>query len=114
MFFQGRVLHPSQNRLISVRECARSQGFPDSFRFYGTIIDKHRQIGNAVPPPLGAAIGYEIKKCISNKTISSDTALVETAISLNNNNEAVEKSAATDRIEDNPDEKAGTSSMNFA
>ncbi|XP_033200860.1 DNA (cytosine-5)-methyltransferase PliMCI [Bombus vancouverensis nearcticus] len=61
---QGRVLHPEQTRVVSVRECARSQGFPDSFRFYGNILDKHRQIGNAVPPPLGAALGYEIRKCL--------------------------------------------------
>lgn len=71
--FQGRVLHPVQNRVVSVRECARSQGFPDSFRFYGTILDKHRQVGNAVPPPLGAAIGQEIRKCIRDTTISSNT-----------------------------------------
>lgn len=49
---------------MSVRECARSQGFSDSFRFYGSILDKHRQIGNAVPPPLGAALGFEIRKCL--------------------------------------------------
>ena len=41
---QGRVLHPEQNRLVSVRECARSQGFPDWYRFHGTILDKHRQV----------------------------------------------------------------------
>ncbi|CAK9832323.1 DNA (cytosine-5)-methyltransferase PliMCI [Anthophora retusa] len=64
---QGRVLHPEQTRVVSVRECARSQGFPDSFRFYGNILDKHRQIGNAVPPPLGAALGFEIRKCIKNE-----------------------------------------------
>lgn len=62
-----------QNRVVSVRECARSQGFPDSFRFYGTILDKHRQVGNAVPPPLGAAIGQEIRKCVRDTTISSNT-----------------------------------------
>ncbi|PBC27578.1 DNA (cytosine-5)-methyltransferase PliMCI [Apis cerana cerana] len=67
---QGRVLHPVQTRVVSVRECARSQGFPDSFRFYGNILDKHRQIGNAVPPPLGVAIGYEIRNCIQNKDIT--------------------------------------------
>ncbi|KAF3421234.1 hypothetical protein E2986_06562 [Frieseomelitta varia] len=61
---QGRVLHPEQTRVVSVRECARSQGFSDSFRFYGSILDKHRQIGNAVPPPLGAALGFEIRKCL--------------------------------------------------
>ncbi|CAK9821528.1 DNA (cytosine-5)-methyltransferase PliMCI [Anthophora retusa] len=64
---QGRVLHPVQTRVVSVRECARSQGFRDSFRFYGSILDKHRQVGNAVPPPLAVAIGYEIRKCVQNK-----------------------------------------------
>ncbi|TRY67204.1 hypothetical protein TCAL_02281 [Tigriopus californicus] len=57
---QGRVLHPMQHRVVSVRECARSQGFPDDYQFYGTIMEKHRQIGNAVPPPLARAIGVEI------------------------------------------------------
>jgi DNA (cytosine-5)-methyltransferase 1 len=46
---------------LSVRELARSQGFPDSHVFVGNIGDRYRQIGNAVPPPLGAAIGREIK-----------------------------------------------------
>ena len=41
---QGRVLHPEQHRVVSVRECARSQGFPDTFRFFGNILDKHRQV----------------------------------------------------------------------
>lgn len=61
---QGRVLHPEQDRVVSVRECARSQGFPDPFRFYGTVLDKHRQVGNAVPPPLACAIGLEVKKSL--------------------------------------------------
>eukprot|EP00111_Clytia_hemisphaerica_P007316 TCONS_00021299-protein len=64
---QGRVLHPEQNRVVSVRECARSQGFPDSVRFYGSILDKHRQIGNAVAPPMAAAIGQELRKSIIQK-----------------------------------------------
>lgn len=62
---QGRVLHPEQHRVVSVRECARSQGFPDTYRFFGTILDRHRQVGNAVPPPLARAIGREILKCLA-------------------------------------------------
>ena len=42
--FQGRVLHPEQHRVVSVRECARSQGFPDTYRLFGNILDKHRQV----------------------------------------------------------------------
>ncbi|XP_077510414.1 DNA (cytosine-5)-methyltransferase PliMCI-like [Amblyomma americanum] len=64
---QGRVLHPEQHRVVSVRECARSQGFPDTYRFFGTILDRHRQVGNAVPPPMARAIGREILKCLADE-----------------------------------------------
>uniref|UniRef100_A0A8C6W4E4 DNA (cytosine-5)-methyltransferase n=1 Tax=Nannospalax galili TaxID=1026970 RepID=A0A8C6W4E4_NANGA len=64
---QGRVLHPEQHRVVSVRECARSQGFPDTYRLFGNILDRHRQVGNAVPPPLAKAIGLEIKRCMLTK-----------------------------------------------
>lgn len=69
---QGRVLHPEQHRVVSVRECARSQGFPDTFRFFGNILDKHRQIGNAVAPPMAAAIGQEIRKSIVQKKMKNN------------------------------------------
>jgi DNA (cytosine-5)-methyltransferase 1 len=54
------VFHPEQDRVISVRESARAQGFPDSVRFAGPLSSRYRQVGNAVPPPLGKAIGIEI------------------------------------------------------
>ncbi|MBE1533212.1 DNA cytosine methyltransferase [Actinomadura algeriensis] len=48
-------IHPAQPRTLTVREAARIQTFPDSFRFAGTRSDAFRQIGNAVPPRLGYA-----------------------------------------------------------
>ena len=60
---QGRVIHPNENRLLSIRENARAQGFPDWAQFYGQPSDKYRQIGNAVPPPLGKALGMAILNC---------------------------------------------------
>nr|ABD64771.1 Met1 [Volvox carteri f. nagariensis] len=57
----GQVFHPDQDRIVSVRECARSQGFPDHFRFYGNVICRHRQVGNAVPPPLARALGQQLR-----------------------------------------------------
>ncbi|KAJ8969760.1 hypothetical protein NQ314_001597, partial [Rhamnusium bicolor] len=63
------VLHPEENRVVSVRECARSQGFHDEYKFCGNILDKHRQIGNAVPPPLALALGREIIKAYKIQTI---------------------------------------------
>ena len=53
------------SRLVSVRECARSQGFPDYYNFYSSTVDKHRQIGNAVPPPMGRALGLEIRQAMA-------------------------------------------------
>ncbi|GFS20276.1 DNA (cytosine-5)-methyltransferase [Elysia marginata] len=92
---QGRVLHPEQHRVVSVRECARSQGFPDTYRFFGNILDKHRQIGNAVPPPMGRAIGLEIKKCLAWKQSTEkpepsqpDTKTQDTDVTMNDESQA--------------------------
>lgn len=53
---KGRYLHPTANRVISHREAARLQTFPDWYVFEGTKVEIARQIGNAVPPVLGKAI----------------------------------------------------------
>ena len=51
------LCHPRETRPLSVREYARIQQFPDSWQFEGKASDCYRQIGNAVPIPLGRAIG---------------------------------------------------------
>ncbi|KAH9318769.1 hypothetical protein KI387_020538, partial [Taxus chinensis] len=63
----GMCFHPDQDRIVTVRECARSQGFPDSYKFCGSIQNKHRQIGNAVPPPLAIALGKKLKEAVDAK-----------------------------------------------
>ncbi len=60
----ANCIHPSQNRALSIREGARCQSFPDTFRFLGTIEEKRLQIGNAVPPLLGKAIGENLLKTL--------------------------------------------------
>lgn len=54
---KGRYLHPEEHRAITHYEAALLQGFPSGHRFVGSRTDIARQIGNAVPIPLGAAIG---------------------------------------------------------
>ena len=55
-----------------MRECARSQGFPDRFKFYGTVHHRHRQIGNAVPPPLALALGRRLKLALQQKKLAQE------------------------------------------
>ena len=57
----GCFLHPAQPRLISLREGARLQSFPDTMRFYGPRRAQHEQIGNAVPPLLAYAVARTLK-----------------------------------------------------
>ncbi len=56
----GTHIHPYLNRVISAREMARLQTFPDSFIFEGTMKKAMWQIGNAVPPRLAECIGYAL------------------------------------------------------
>lgn len=46
----GRYSHPEQDRLCSVREMALLSGFPRSFWFCGSLANRYRHIGDAVPP----------------------------------------------------------------
>jgi DNA (cytosine-5)-methyltransferase 1 len=72
-------VHPTANRALTVRECARLQSFPDSYDFAGgpyitphlhnNIQDKYEQIGDAVPPLLAFAWGKTIHKLLRKKAI---------------------------------------------
>lgn len=57
----GCNLHPSQHRVISTREAARLQSFPDDFVFKGSKASQYKQIGNAVPPILARFVSSLIK-----------------------------------------------------
>ncbi|KAJ7269358.1 S-adenosyl-L-methionine-dependent methyltransferase [Mycena haematopus] len=67
---QSKVLHPQCLRMVTVRELARSQGFPDWFCFVSVndnVVTLHRQIGNAVPWQVSRALGRELRAALFEK-----------------------------------------------
>jgi len=54
------LCHPVETRPLNIREYARIQEFPDSWKFHGTVAQQYLNLGNAVPVALGKAIGESI------------------------------------------------------
>lgn len=59
--------HPTETRYLTCREAAAIQSFPNRYKFLGSISQQWRQIGNAVPPLVGKAVGKEILKILEEK-----------------------------------------------
>ena len=57
-------------RRLSVRECARIQTFPDSFKFiYSDVADGYKMVGNAVPPRLAWYLAIQMKKAFASQML---------------------------------------------
>ncbi|KAJ8565164.1 hypothetical protein K7X08_007740 [Anisodus acutangulus] len=54
------VLHPLQDRVLTIRENARLQGFLDYYKLTGPIKERYIQVGNAVAVPVARALGYSL------------------------------------------------------
>ncbi|KAK9143942.1 hypothetical protein Syun_013342 [Stephania yunnanensis] len=55
-----QVLHPTQDRVLTIRENARLQGFPDCYKLCGPVKERYIQVGNAVAVPVSRALGYAL------------------------------------------------------
>lgn len=62
---QTERCHPIETRPLTVREYARIQTFPDDWVFCGDIGAQYKQIGNAVPVNMGAAVGRSIVRLLN-------------------------------------------------
>lgn len=63
-FRKNMLVHPRENRGLSVREAARLQSFPDDFVFLGGIMTQQQQVANAVPPLLSRAVAKSVRKML--------------------------------------------------
>ena len=59
-FRKNMLIHPSDNRGLSIREAARLQGFPDAYCFHGSIGFRQQQVADAVPPILARALATAV------------------------------------------------------
>lgn len=74
------MCHPSASRPLSVRECARLQGFPDDWEIVGSVGHQYLQIGNAVPVSLGRAIGETLHRPAPDSGRLDHEAMLEEAV----------------------------------
>lgn len=66
---KGRYIHPIEHRAITPYEGALLQGFPPEYLFVGSVTEIVKQIGNAVPIPLGAALGSLLAKSFNHVSL---------------------------------------------
>ncbi|KAK2969112.1 hypothetical protein RJ640_028576 [Escallonia rubra] len=70
------ILHPEQDRVLTIRENARLQGFPDHYQLVGTIKERYIQVGNAVAIPVARALGFALGLAFKNSCNSEEPVFI--------------------------------------
>jgi DNA (cytosine-5)-methyltransferase 1 len=64
----GRYVHPTENRLCTVREIAALQGFPNDYKFNGSSVSNlYRHLGDAVPPLISYQLAHVVEWIMSGR-----------------------------------------------
>lgn len=63
------LAHPVENRPLSIQEYKRIQEFPDEWEIEGTLVERYKQLGNAVPISLGWAVGNLLMSLLQNEDV---------------------------------------------
>ena len=71
------IIHPDEDRILSIRENARIQGFPDNYEFCGSVYTRYRQVGNAVSPKLAERLGLQVLRAFAGVPPHDDDELDE-------------------------------------
>ncbi len=66
------IIHPTENRTISIREAMRIQSFPDNYILIGTLFEMAKQIGNSVPPLMSVHLAKSIEDYFTNSNCVND------------------------------------------
>lgn len=99
-FTAARPVHFLYPRVITVREAARVQSFPDWFRFHTTCWHGFRQVGNAVPPKLAQAVATGlIRKVSEPEPVSTIPVTADSSLLTASRKEAAERFPFTPRFD---------------
>lgn len=72
----SEFIHPTEDRKLTIRECARIQTFPDDFIFCGNESEQEKQIGNAIPPLFANCMADKIFECDRQSTVNLKAGLL--------------------------------------